>query len=236
VTDLSWLTRRPIAHRGLHDRDAGRPENSMAAFAAALDGEYAIECDLQFSADSQPVVFHDDMLDRLTDDAGPVKDRPAIALQKIALSGSQETIPLLADLLALVAGKVPLIVEMKDNGECNIAFAEAVADGVKDYTGPLAVMSLDHAILDALGHADGSLPRGLVAKGGWRMAARHLRAMIRLKLDFMTYKIVDLPTLAPWICRYILRRPLLCWTVRTDADHQSASRRTDQITFEGFRP
>ncbi len=208
----------------------------MAAFAAALDGGYAIECDLQLSADAQPVVFHDDTLDRLTDDAGPVNDRSAIALQKIALSGSQETIPLLADLLALVAGKVPLIVEMKDNGECNIAFAEAVANTLGDYSGPLAVMSFDHAILEAMGQVAGNLPRGLVAKGGWRTAARHLRAMIRLRLDFMTYKIVDLPTLAPWICRYILRRPLLCWTVRTDADRKCSDRWTDQMTFEGFRP
>src|SRR5690606_2594929 len=104
----------PIAHRALHDRAAGRIENSPAAIRAAIDHGYAIEIDLQLSQDGVPMVFHDEDLERLTEETGPVNARPAAALQAIRLAGGGDGIPSLAEVLALVAGRVPLLIELKD--------------------------------------------------------------------------------------------------------------------------
>ena len=111
--DPAFLT-TPIAHRGLHDRAAGVIENSRAAVSAAVEAGYGIEIDLQLSADGEAMVFHDDELFRLTGESGPVRDRTAAALGAIELEGGGETIPTLAEILALVAGRAPLLIEAKD--------------------------------------------------------------------------------------------------------------------------
>ena len=104
--------RQPIAHRALHSD--GRPENSRAAVAAAVTHGYGIEIDLQLSADGVAMVFHDYALDRLTSETGAVQSRPAAALQSIGLTGGDEGIPTLSDVLALVQARVPLLLELKD--------------------------------------------------------------------------------------------------------------------------
>ena len=104
--------RLPIAHRALHG--PGRPENSRAAILSAMAAGYGIEIDVQGTADGQAVVFHDDDLDRLTDATGPVRARTAQELAALRLKGCDETIPSLAEVLALVAGRAPLLIEIKD--------------------------------------------------------------------------------------------------------------------------
>ncbi|MEO1613683.1 MAG: glycerophosphodiester phosphodiesterase family protein, partial [Pseudomonadota bacterium] len=111
--DPAFLT-APIAHRGLHDRAAGVIENSRAAVAAAVEAGYGIEIDLQLSADGEAMVFHDDELTRLTAERGPVRDRTAIELRRIDLDGGDEGIPTLAEILDIVRGAVPLLIEAKD--------------------------------------------------------------------------------------------------------------------------
>ena len=105
--------RLPVAHRGYHDRAAGRPENSLAAARAAIAAGYAIECDLQPSADGVPMVFHDYDLRRLTGVAGRIGGFTAAELAAMPLLGGDEGIPTLAELLALVAGRVPLLIEIR---------------------------------------------------------------------------------------------------------------------------
>src|SRR6056297_1261202 len=105
---------RPIAHRGYHDAAAGRIENSRSAFAAAMEAGYGIELDVQLSRDGVAMVFHDTMLDRLTDETGPVRDRGAAALQDIGLTGSRDTIQTLTQVLRAIDGTVPVLVEIKD--------------------------------------------------------------------------------------------------------------------------
>ena len=109
----AWLTARPIAHRGLHDRAAGIPENTLAAARAAIAGGYAIECDVQISADGEAMVFHDEALGRLTGAVALVAETRTDALRSLAVAGSSETIPTLPDTLAAIAGRVPLVVEVK---------------------------------------------------------------------------------------------------------------------------
>jgi glycerophosphoryl diester phosphodiesterase len=236
---LSWLTMRPIAHRGLHDMaaaDPQEPENTLAAFRAAIETGYAIECDLQISADGVPVVFHDDTLDRLTGESGPVRSRTAAELAKIAILKSGETIPALPDMLAQVAGAVPLVIELKSITGENGSFAQAVADDLRDYAGPVAVMSFDAELAAQVMAAAPGLPVGLVAEGGLSTTIRHLTAIIRHNFHFVSYSLTDLPTPAPLIACWILGLPLICWTVRTPQDAAKAGRWTGQMTFEIIRP
>jgi glycerophosphoryl diester phosphodiesterase len=236
---LSWLTLRPIAHRGLHDMaaaDPQMPENSLAAFQAAVENNYAIECDLQISTDGVPVVFHDDTLDRLTGETGPVRSRTAAELAKITLLNSDAIIPALSDMLAQVAGAVPLVIELKSIAGENDGFAQAVADDLRNYSGPVAVMSFDADLAAAMMAAASGLPVGLVAEGGLSKTIGHLAAIVRHGFHFLSYSLADLPAPAPLIARWILGLPLICWTVRTPQDARKARRWTGQITFEGIRP
>jgi len=233
---LRWLTARPIAHRGFHDWRRSRPENTLAAFVAAIQARYAIECDLHVAADGVPVVFHDDELRRLTGEEGCVRDRTSAELGDLRVLDTPEWIPTLDELLTVVEGRVPLVLELKSMPGRNAGLAWGVADRLKRYAGPAAVMSFDPELLMEVRAGDPHLPRGLTADGNWRSAPRHLRSTLRLGVDFISYAIDDLPTPMPAFARRFLRIPLICWTVRTPAQLKKARAWTDQITFEGFSP
>ena len=232
--DLGWLTARPIAHRGYHDLRSGRPENSLAAFAAAIDSHYAIECDLHPSSDGVPIVFHDDKLDRLTPERGPVRDRTAAELARLPLAGTEERIPTLDRMLELVDGRMPLVIELKHIKGRDGGFAASVVNRLRRYQGPAALMSFDTGLIADMRAADPAVPRGLTAEGDMRATLRHLSAMVSLKVDFVSYRIDHLPTAAPTLARTLFGIPLICWTVRTPAQLQRARQWSDQITFEGF--
>jgi glycerophosphoryl diester phosphodiesterase len=232
--NLSWLTERPIAHRGFHDAAAGRPENTLAAFEAAAAAGYAIECDLHLSSDDVPVVFHDDDLKRLTGETGGVGTRTAEELGRLKVLGTQEKIPTLAEMLTLVAGRVPILIEMKPAPRHEPALAHQTIDSLREYGGPAAVMSFDRKLLAAARAVHKEIPLGLTAQGNWLDGPRHWRAIFVNGLDFISYSINDLPTPMPLLARRIMRLPLICWTVRTKSQWDKAKRLTDQITFEGF--
>lgn len=236
---LSWLTLRPIARRGLHDMaddDPQMPENALAAFQAAVKNGYAIECDLQFSADGVPVVFHDVTVDRLTADTGPVRSRTAAELARIVILTSGETIPAFSDLLERVAGTVPLVIELKSIAGENDGFAQRVANDLRDYSRSVAVMSFDADLAAAMMAAAPGLPVGLVARGGLSETTGHLAAIVRHGFHFVSYSLTDLPTPAPLIARWVLGLPLICWTARTPQDARKAKRWTGQMIFDGIRP
>jgi glycerophosphoryl diester phosphodiesterase len=233
---LRWLTARPIAHRGLHDRTHGRPENTLAAFDSAAAKHYAIECDLHISGDGIPVVFHDNDLERLTGQKGAVRDCTAAELGDLRILGSREWIPTLDEVLQLVGGRVPLVLELKHVPGRDAGLAFAVAELLRDYPGPAALMSFEPGLIAEVKAADPSLPRGFVAAGRWRTGPRHFREVVALSVDFISYAIHDLPTPMPVIAHRVLGIPLICWTVRTKAELARARRWTDQITFEGFLP
>ena len=110
---MDWLVRRPIAHRGLHDLKNGVVENTATAFACAIKYGYAIECDLQLTSDGEAVVFHDDVLDRLTTGSGPVKAQTTRELRNLAFKSGRDRIQTLGELLDQVSGKAPVIIEIK---------------------------------------------------------------------------------------------------------------------------
>ncbi len=242
-----WLIAHPIAHRGLHERAAGRIENSLSAARAACARGYAIECDVQLSADGEAMVFHDVTLDRLTGEHGPLAARTAQALGALTLTGSSDIIPTLTQLLAKVAAAVPVICEIKSAFDGDMALARRVADIAATYDGALGLKSFDPAVLAFLRReqAIAHLPLGLVAEaayagGYWEgVSAPQRRAMESLthwsqtRPDFLSWRVDDLPHATPSLCR-AHGLPVLAWTVRTPAQRQRAREFADQMIFEGF--
>src|SRR3954464_1395144 len=102
-----WLTAQPVAHRGLHDRARGIIENMPAAAAAAVAANFAIECDIQLSADGEAIVHHDDALGRLTEGSGALLGKTSAELKQVAFRDTPEHMMTLAELCTLVAGRVP---------------------------------------------------------------------------------------------------------------------------------
>jgi glycerophosphoryl diester phosphodiesterase len=231
-----WLTARPIAHRGYHDASRGRPENSLAAFEAAVAAHYAIECDLHASSDGVPFVFHDLYLERLTGDPRCIRALSASEIRGLRLADTAERIPTLDELLALVEGRVPLIIELKHVPGRDAGLAWTVAERLKHYAGPAALMSFARVQVAEARAANPHLPRGLTARGNVKRALRLHRAARHLEVDFVSYRASDLPTPMPILSRRLLGIPLISWTVRSPAEARKARIWADQITFEGFAP
>jgi glycerophosphoryl diester phosphodiesterase len=240
-----WLTARPIAHRGLHDAARGVVENTASAFEAAIGGNYAIECDLQLSADGEAMVHHDDILGRLADGEGRLDAMPAAKLRQVPFKTTRDRMMTLGELCALVGGRATLVIELKSRFDGDVRLPQRVAAVLKDYQGPAAAMSFDPGQITALRDFSPGLLRGLVA---WRpdrareshpstgTAARFVLQALAARLQFLAYRISDLPAPVPGFARNVLGLPLLAWTVRTADDQRRAAQHADQIIFEGLRP
>jgi glycerophosphoryl diester phosphodiesterase len=159
---LPW-TIGPVAHRGLHDAPRGIIENTASAFTAAIEAGYAIETDVQAAADHEPVIFHDDTLDRLTQATGEVVALGPKALQRVPLRETSDRILTLAAFLELVAGRVPVFLEIKTAWDGRQALERNIAARLAQYQGPLAVMSFDPQSMRAMRALASDIPRGLVA-------------------------------------------------------------------------
>ncbi|GAB4354456.1 MAG: glycerophosphodiester phosphodiesterase [Oricola sp.] len=232
----SFLVRRPIAHRGLHDGNKHRFENSRSAFDAAIGGNFGIELDVQLSADGTAMVFHDPTLERLTAEAGALADRTAGELRHVRLGGTQDHIPTLAETLEQIAGRTTVVIEMKDNGARNRELARAVASDLETYDGPAAVMSFSHDLLAAFGETGNDTPLGLTAGGiGEHAMAEHNKALA-LGISFVSYDVKALPNRFVDHVRKALHLPVITWTVRTPQDVEATRLHADQMTFEDFVP
>jgi glycerophosphoryl diester phosphodiesterase len=245
---LSWLTARPVAHRGLHDVVGAMVENTASAFSAAIAGGYGIECDLQLSADGEAIVHHDAALGRLTEGRGLLRDMSAAALRRVPFRGTADRMIALGELCDLVAGRVALLVELKSAFDGEDRLVRRVADVLRGSTAPVAAMSFDPQHLEALRALAPGLTRGIVAERHYRHAdwagltAGQRRSMAlllhapRTRPHFVAYRVADLPALAPLVARHVCGLPLLTWTVRSAQDRAIAARWASQIIFEGFRP
>lgn len=235
MADLAFLTERPIAHRGLHDGNRERWENTLSAFDAAVTGNFAIELDVQLSADGVAMIFHDATLDRLTGETGPVAHRTARELGALSVGGTGDRIPTLRETLDFIAGRVAVVIEMKENGDRNRALAEAVARDLQSYSGPAAVMSFEHALITAFRQAGAPAPVGLTAEGIGAPALAAHEAALDLGIDFVSYHVRGLPN--DFIDMVRARgMPVITWTVRTPEDVALTLAYADQMTFEGFDP
>lgn len=235
---MSFITRIPIAHRGLHDGNQKVFENSMSAMRAAVEYGYAIELDVQLSGDGVAMVFHDATLDRVTNKTGLVKDFDAEELQCIKLGKTNDTIDTLEDVLLEIGGDVPVIIEMKGDGDAMDAraLAKGVASDLGNYSGDAAVMSFEHDLLEAFAKTGSKRPLGLTAEGLDDEAFERHRAALPLGIQFISYDVKALPNAFVEEARTVHEMPVITWTVRTPEDVELTSAHADQMTFEGFFP
>lgn len=244
---LDWLFERPIAHRGLHDRALGVIENTPSAVARAIERGYAIEIDVRESADGEAVVFHDDDLDRLTEATGPVAARTLAELRAAPFRETSDRIWTLDQCLDIVAGRTPLVVEIK-SGRSHERLTQRVADRLTARGGPVAAKSFDPRVVAGLKVFAPKLARGIIgedfadadphwarltAKG--RFAARNLLHWPVTRPDFLSWSVRDLSRRSVRFAR-AAGRPVMTWTVRTPEDQARAAVYADQMVFEGFLP
>ncbi len=244
---------KPFAHRGLHDTASLRPENAMSGFRAAIAGGYGIELDVQPSADGEAMVFHDYELARLTGRDGRADAMSARELGAVTLlHGDGETIPTLRDVLVEIDGRVPVLIEVKDQsgafGPTDGALSRRVCDIVRELgcVETSAIMSFNPF---EMGHAREALPelaRGIVSYDfehphDAHVSAAHRAALARLahfeevEADFVSYGVDSLGQGRLTALRE-LGVPVFCWTVRSAEQAGTALALSDQITFEGFLP
>ena len=248
MSSLDWLIARPVAHRGLHAAAAGIIENTPSAFAAAIADNYAIECDLQITADGEAMVFHDDALGRLTEGERRLDAMSATELKRVAFRATEDRMITAGDLCDLVAGRVALVVELKSRFDGDQRLVARAAAVFSAYRGPAALMSFDPAQMATLQGMAPALPRGIVAERKYphrdsdHLSARTRRALtyvghaLRTRPQFIAFSVNDLPAAAPLVARRLFGLPLLTWTVRTPEQRARAVRYADQMIFEGFRP
>ncbi len=238
------LTGPAFAHRGLW-APGGAPENSLAAFQHAAEHGYGVELDVRLSADGEAMVFHDDTLQRMTGKPGRVRDHAARDLQAMGLSGSFETLPTLAEALAVIGNHTMVLIELKTpSGEVG-PLEKRVHDILLDHKGPTAVIGFN-----AYSHAwfadhHPKILRGLnshaYADGEGRMSAdavRSLRALEHVRIarpHFLALGLDMLPSPEAAALR-AGGMPVVGWTLRSAEDWARVSSECDNLIFEGFAP
>ena len=242
-----FLKETPIAHRGLHTD--GIPENSLSAFEEAVRHGYAIETDVRFTKDKKLVIFHDDNVDRMTDASGEVSAFPLQALRELHLGGTQERIPLFSECLETIAGKAPLLLEVKDMpGVSGKEIAEAIYAEIAKFPAlEYAVQSFQPAYALAYKKLCPDIACGMLGidrtytkkdfHGSplWRVKAKLLPKVCMntaKKLDFISYFCENFPS--DKLAAY--RGVRLAWTVRSPEEAARVRQYADNIIFEGFMP
>ncbi len=243
--DMTFLQGAPIAHRGLHDKSI--PENSMAAFRAAIQKGFPIETDVRLSSDGELLLFHDNTLLRMTGARLGAIDCTAEELSRLRLNGTEERIPHLYDLLEETRGKVPLLIEIKNVPERDArAFLTALADALKGYRGAFAIQSFVPKYVKLFKELRPNVPCGILGCahttkadfGGslfWKFKARVIRELSmngRIKPDFISYAAADYPNRATEKFEGLK----LAWTVRSPKEEARARQYADNIIFENYLP
>lgn len=239
---------RPITHRGLHNRDAGVIENSLSAFRAAIAHGYGIELDVQVTADDEALVFHDYQLDRLTDEAGFVRQRSAREMGEIRLSGADEAAPTLQEVLDLVRGQVPLLIEIKDPSmQCRPtdgAVERRIAECLKGYHGAVALMSFSPYSVAHCRDAAPEWPRGRTTcdfnETDWAFLTDAKRSELAALSDleelgacFISHDKSDLSSEAVGRVK-AAGLPVFCWTIKSAEEERIARQWADNVTFESY--
>lgn len=233
----TWLFEKPIAHRGLHNDEI--PENSLAAYENAIAHGYPIELDVRIIDDGNVIVFHDDKLSRMTKSDGYAGNLKTEDLDEIRLLKSDERIPTFEQTLSCVNGRVPMLIEIKNTSKVGDLEGKVI-DMLKSYVGDYAVQSFNPY---SMGYFKDNAPhilRGQLStffhKGDISLIKRFV--LKRLKMnhvscpDFISYNFKNLPN------KYVTRTqlPVLAWTVRSNAEMETALKSCDNIIFEKFIP
>lgn len=241
-----FFVQKLYAHRGLFDNNSDAPENSMAAFEKAVVAGYGIELDVQLTKDKIPVVFHDDTLERVCKAEGFVSDYTFEELQQFSLYNSEQKIPKFADVLRMVKGRVPLIVEYKTKGMGTEVCA--VSDKLlKEYKGVYCIESFNPLALFWYRRNRKEVMRGQLSENFLKakerehspllyFALHHLLFNFLAKPDFIAYNHEDYKDLSRVICRYIYKNTAVAWTIRSEAGLKERARDFDLFIFDSFVP
>lgn len=246
----SWLVAKPIAHRGLHDKANGVIENTLSAAEAAIARGFPIELDVQLTADKEAIVFHDFELDRLTGGKGLVAERNLSDLATIDIAGAKggDKIPPFKRYLEKIAGRVPLVIEVKSKFNGDMTLTQRVIEILSDYTGPFVVKSFDPEIVAHLRKNAPNITRGIIGELHYASKAdSFMNAELKHRLanllhfsesqpQFVSWKVDDLPCAGPYLCKTLGNLPVMTWTVRNPEQRARAEKHADQMVFEGFLP
>lgn len=241
MTDLfkTWLVETPIAHRGFHDETS--PENSLSAFKKAIQKGYAIELDVHMIADGTVVVFHDESLSRMTGNDGYLKFLTKNDLPMLYLNGTKETIPTLEEVLKVVDGQTPLLIEIKNTDKVG-QLEQKVIDILRKYKGEYAVQSFNPYSLGYFYQHAPEILRGQLSGyfKGEKLSFVTKFALKRLMLlkkvahaDFISYDAKFLPN------RFVKKHkklPLLAWTVNSQEEYLQVVKHCDNVIFQNFDP
>ena len=232
-----------VAHRGFFDNNAGIPENSMAAFRRALERGYGIETDVHLSADGICVLHHDDTLSRICGQEGYLRDRTAEELTRTHLLGTEETVPLFGDFLRLVAGRVPLVIELKAERGNHAALVDAVLKELEGYDGPFSIESFDPRVLRVLRRRAPHVVRGQLSgriKSGTKLGKitdfllRNLLLNFLTRPDYIAYSYRDRDILSFRLATSLLGGRRVYWTIRNREEYDDVLRQGALPIFEGF--
>lgn len=234
----TWLIEKYIAHRGLHDDK--HPENSISAFKNAVDNDYAIELDIQQLSDGTVVVFHDETLSRMTGQDGYIQNLTKKELKNYKLAQSEECIPTLEEALKTIAGRVPVLVEIKNSTKVG-SLEQKTLEILKKYTGDYAIQSFNPYVLIWFKENAPEILRGQLSSKFKKVPLTFVKkyALKRFKLNkqsephFISYRAKDLPS--RFIRKY-KHLPLIAWTVRSQDQYMNVVKYSDNIIFENFAP
>ena len=242
LRDLNWLVARPIAHRGLQHNKA--TENTEAAFAAAIEKDYAIECDLQLTADNEAVVFHDDTVDHLLDGSGPVKSFTTKQIKNMTFKSGTSRVQTFAELLEQIDGRSTLVIELKTLWDKNVTLAKRALDVLQHYNGPHALMSYDPLLIKYVAVDNPSTTRGIVGERSasdtyktlplsHSLKLRQMSHLAETKPHFISYYFRDLPYKPVALFR-AKGNPVITFTIRNPQQAAYAHRYCDQVTFQDY--
>lgn len=235
----SWIVNKYVAHRGLHDSE--KAENSLSAFKAAIEHNYPIELDVQQIADGTIVVFHDESLHRVTGKDGYVKNIKTKAdLKDYKLEGTKEFIPTFDEVLKLINGQVPVMIEIKNTGKVGVLESKLI-EVLRKYKGEFCVIAFNPYVLGYFKNNAPEFIRGQLAGSfkGEKLAFFKKFLLKRIALHkvaephFISYEAKALP------CKFLKKfkhLPLICWTIRSQEDYMKVAKYCDNIVFEGFEP
>ena len=240
------MKRYIYAHRGLHKKEDGIPENSMAAFELAVERGYGIELDIHLSADSTPVVIHDTSLRRTTGENTDITDLRDVDIKKYPLEGTNERIPFFTEVLEAVDGRVPLLIELKVDDDNYKELTDRVLKELSGYEGIYAIQSFDPRAVDHLRRSYPHIMRGQLAgflrKNGDTLhkaldfGLRNLLTNFITKPHFIAYRVQDTSKPSIRLCRALYKPFELNWTCRTKAHHVIAHKNRAVPIFEKYLP
>ncbi len=245
--DKSIFKNRYFAHRGLHDNETDAPENSLPAFAKAVEAGFGMELDVQTTKDGIPVVFHDFTLRRVCDAPGKIGDYTLAELKQFRLLNTQQQIPTFAEVLKLVDGRAPLIIELKEEAT-DLSVCPAVEALLKDYKGQYCIESFNPLILFWYRRHHSKIMRGQLSDNyfqypeyrNWREAGliflEYLITNFITKPDFIAYNHDYQANLSRKICHGLYRNPAAAWTIRSQEELEKAKGHFDVFIFDSFVP